>query len=189
MTIALDAFQPSPPPVHLVYDTRNRLPRKLRRSSTSSPTLARTAGASRVVNQLDVAAWPGGAGFAVLDHDAIRSFRIEQAENADERDHDGSERDLDRGSEAQRRERSRLPLERDKHVAVERCKHDHEDDDGDLGEKQRPAGVSGRKVCARSASAMLRWRHRSRREVIARSDRADSRSPVAGLPRGRNARQ
>ena len=30
MTIVLDAFEPPPPPVHLVYDGRNRLPLKLR---------------------------------------------------------------------------------------------------------------------------------------------------------------
>ena len=30
MRIVLDSFEPSPPPVHLVYDTRNRLPLKLR---------------------------------------------------------------------------------------------------------------------------------------------------------------
>lgn len=30
MTIVLDLFEPPPPPVHLVYDTRNRLPLKLR---------------------------------------------------------------------------------------------------------------------------------------------------------------
>jgi DNA-binding transcriptional LysR family regulator len=30
MAIVLDSFEPPPPPVHLVYDTRNRLPLKLR---------------------------------------------------------------------------------------------------------------------------------------------------------------
>ena len=30
MTIVLDSFEPPPPPVNLVYDTRNRLPLKLR---------------------------------------------------------------------------------------------------------------------------------------------------------------
>jgi hypothetical protein len=30
MTIVLDSFEPPPPPVHIVYDTRNRLPLKLR---------------------------------------------------------------------------------------------------------------------------------------------------------------
>jgi DNA-binding transcriptional LysR family regulator len=30
MTIVLDAFEPPPPPVHLVYDARDRLPLKLR---------------------------------------------------------------------------------------------------------------------------------------------------------------
>ena len=30
LTIVLDLFEPSPPPVHLVYDTRSRFPLKLR---------------------------------------------------------------------------------------------------------------------------------------------------------------
>ncbi len=30
MAIVLDSFEPSPPPVHLVYDGQNRLPLKLR---------------------------------------------------------------------------------------------------------------------------------------------------------------